>query len=61
MSIHFKHFVEKERTAGTKIQDLKRLINILNNLILLVIYFLDGNENVDKNKARQIFNQLNIN
>ncbi len=61
MSIQFKHFEEKERTAGTKIQDLKRFIIILNNLFLLIIYFLDGNDNVDKNKTSQIFNQLNNN
>ena len=45
LSIQFEQFVEKAGTAETKIQDLKRFIN----------------ENVDANKAKEIFNQLNIN
>ena len=44
LSIQFRQFVDKAGTAETKIQDLKRFIN----------------DNVDKNKAKQIFNQLNI-
>ena len=45
LSIQFEQFVEKAGTAETKIQDLKRFIT----------------DNVDMNKARILFNQLNIN
>ena len=45
LSVQFQQFVQKSSMAETKIQDLKRFIN----------------DNVDKEKARMIFNDLHIN
>ena len=44
LSVQFQQFVQKSGTAETKIQDLKRFIN----------------ENVDKEKAKSLFNDLHI-
>ena len=45
ISLQFGQFVQKSGAAETKIQDLKRFIN----------------DNVDKEKARMLFNDLHIN